>query len=65
MKEPELCVCGVRPVYTEEPGLIDFLVCPNCGIEGKPFYDGSWEWLVSDWNSLMSERKILVGGDGI
>ena len=64
-KEPESCVCGTKPEYMQEASLIDLLKCPGCGKEGKPFYNGNWEWLVEDWNLKMAQEKTGTGGDGI
>ena len=55
-KEPLPCVCGTKPVYKEESDMIDILVCPKCGLEGSPFYDGAWEWLVKDWNHMITQK---------
>ena len=54
--EPLPCVCGTKPVYKDEGGMIDILACPKCGLEGSPFFDGEWGWLVKDWNLMISKK---------
>ena len=49
------CDCGKIPEFVSD-GMIDFLKCPGCGLQGGPFFDGAAEWLIREWNHAR-ERK--------
>ena len=52
MTDIKLCECGVRPELVYEGGLIDIVICPGCGEESPPFYDGEL-WAIEAWNKGM------------
>jgi hypothetical protein len=57
------CPCGGEPAIRSE-GMVDFLKCQECGLEGSPFFDGATEWLVKDWNVARKKETATTENRG-